>query len=461
MTSLDSTGSPSPHPAPTLRALLALAGPMVAARATQAVIGAADTYQVSHLGPDAVAATATGSLNTMGMVMLPMGTVFIVQSFVAQLRGRGALDETPRFAWYGMLAAAFAGLIAAAAVPLVDSAVNAVGFEPAVATQMSGYLDIRLYSVWAIVGIEALGNWYGGLGNTWMQMIGSIVAMIANVVLNWLLIDGNLGAPAMGVEGAALASSLASVIGFLCLLIPFLARWGGAPKVRARGLTAHELWRVLRFGTPTGVNWFLEFAAFQLFVNVMLGELGTATLAAFNVVLSINMVSFMPAFGLASAGAILAGTAIGAGHRELVWPSVRLTMAATGVWMSVIGAVYALAPRQLLGVFAQSGDLHVVEVGATMLALSAAWQLFDAIGLTLSESLRAAGDTAWTAMVRLLLAWIVFVPSAYYVVTRTDAGAVGAMLCLAGYIALLAVFLGYRFRSGAWKRIELVEPTLV
>lgn len=433
----------------------------MAARATQAVIGAADTYQVSHLGADAVAATATGSLNTMGMVMLPMGTVFIVQSFVSQLRGRGSINETPRFAWYGMIAAAFAGLIAVAAVPLVDDAVTAVGFEPAVATQMSGYLDIRLYSVWAIVGTEALGNWYGGLGNTWMQMIGSIVAMIANVVLNWLLIDGNLGAPAMGVEGAALASSLASVAGFLCLLIPFLARWGGAPKARARGLTGHELWRVLRFGTPTGLNWFLEFAAFQLFVNVMLGELGTATLAAFNVVLSINMVSFMPAFGLASAGAILAGTAIGAGHRELVWPAVRLTMGATLVWMGVIGAVYALVPRQLLGVFAQSGDLHVVEVGATMLALSAVWQLFDAIGLTLNESLRAAGDTAWTAMVRLLLAWIVFVPTAYYVVTRTDAGAVGAMLCLAGYIALLAVFLSYRFRSGAWKRIELVEPTLV
>lgn len=460
MTSLDSSG-PSPHPTPTLRALLTLAGPMVAARATQAVIGAADTYQVSHLGPDAVAATATGSLNTMGMVMLPMGTVFIVQSFVAQLRGKGALEDTPRFAWYGMLFAALAGLVAAAAVPLVDGAVNAVGFEPAVAAQMSDYLDIRLYSVWAIVGMEALGNWYGGLGNTWMQMIGGIIAMIVNVLLNWVFINGNLGAPAMGVEGAALASSLASVISFLCLLVPFLARWGGAPKVRARGLTTHELWRVLRFGTPTGLNWFLEFAAFQLFVNVMLGELGTSTLAAFNVVLSINMVSFMPAFGLASAGAILAGTAIGAGRRELVWPAVRLTMAATGVWMGVIGAVYALLPRQLLGVFAQRGDLHVVEVGATMLTLSAAWQLFDAIGLTLSESLRAAGDTAWTAMVRLLLAWIVFVPAAYYVVTRTDAGAVGAMLCLAGYIALLAVFLGYRFRSGAWKRIELVEPTLV
>ena len=453
-------GGPPAASAPTLRVLLTLAGPLVMARATQAVIGAADTYQVSHLGAEAVAATATGGLNTFGLVMLPMGAVFIVQSFVAQLRGKGALEETPRFAWYGMMMALLAGLVAAAAVPLADRALAQVGFAPAVAEQMSDYVGIRLYAVWAIVGMEALGNWYGGLGNTWMQMYAGIVAMVANVLLNWIFIDGNLGAPAMGVSGAALASSLSSALGFLFLLVPFLARWGGAPKARATGMSLRELGRVVRFGAPNGVNWFLEFAAFQLFINFVLGGLGTATLAAFNVVLSINMVSFMPAFGLASAGAILAGTAIGAGRHHQVWPSVRLTLAVTGAWMGVIGSIYALAPGALLGMFAHGDDQSVVEIGTTMLMLSAAWQLFDAIGLTLSETLRAAGDTAWTALVRLVLAWAVFVPAAYYVVRHADGGATGAMLCLAGYIALLAGLLGYRFRSGAWKRIQLIEPTL-
>ncbi len=446
---------------PSLRALLTLAGPLVMARATQAVIGAADTYQVSHLGSDAVAATATGGLNTFGLVMLPMGTVFIVQSFVAQLRGKGEVQNAPRFAWYGLMLAAVAGLVAAAATPLVDQAIELVGFEPAVGEQMSRYIGIRLYAVWAIVGMEALGNWYGGLGNTWMQMYAGVLAMVANVFLNWVLIDGNLGAPAMGVSGAALASSLSSVAGFLFLLVPFLARWGGVPKAPTRGLTSRELLRVARFGAPNGVNWFLEFAAFQLFINFVLGDLGTSTLAAFNIVLSINMVSFMPAFGLASAGAILGGTVIGAGRRELVWPTVRLTLAATATWMGVIGAVYALAPRRLLGLFAHDGNLSVVEIGAPMLVLSAAWQLFDAIGLTLSETLRAAGDTAWTALVRLVLAWLVFVPVSYVVVTRFGGGASAAMLSLAGYIALLAALLGYRFRSGAWKRIQLIEPTLI
>jgi multidrug resistance protein, MATE family len=429
---------------------------MILARATQAVIGAADTYQVSHLGPEAVAATATGGLNTYGLVMLPMGTVFIVQSFVSQLVGKGTPAETPRFAWYGLMLAAIAGLLSVSVTPFAGDALGLFGFAPAVHSQMTDYVEIRLYAVGAIVATEALGNWYGGLGNTWMAMIAGIIAMVTNVFLNWLFIDGNLGAPAMGVSGAALASSLSSVLAFLFLFVSFLLRKGGAPSGSAGEISGRELWRMIRFGAPNGFNWFLEFAAFQLFVNVVLGDLGTETLAAFNVVLSINMVSFMPAFGLASAGAILAGMAIGRGQHHQVWPSVVLTLKVAACWMGLIGSLYALAPRTLLSAFAQPGS-NLVAVGATMLTLSAAWQLFDAIGLTLSETLRAAGDTAWTMMVRLLLAWFVFMPAAYYVVRYAGGGPTGAMLCLAGYIAILAGLLAYRFRSGAWKKIQLID----
>ena len=95
-----------------------------------------------------------------------------------------------------------------------------------------------------------------------------------------------------------------------------------------------------------------------------------------------------------------------------------------------------------------------------MLMISAAWQLFDAIAMTLSETLRAAGDTAWTMGARIVFAWLVFTPSAFVVVGVLDGGPNGAIACLGGYIALLAGALAYRFRTGAWRRIELIEPQL-
>src|SRR4051812_42075110 len=106
-------------PPRSLRSLLALAWPVVLARATQAVIGFCDALLVAPLGEDALAATTTGSLNAMAVIIFPMGTVFIVQSFTAQLRGRGELEATPRYAYYGLALAAVAGLLALLLIPLL------------------------------------------------------------------------------------------------------------------------------------------------------------------------------------------------------------------------------------------------------------------------------------------------------------------------------------------------------
>jgi MATE family multidrug resistance protein len=437
---------------PRLGSLLALALPMVLARASQSVITFADAIQVKGLGAGAIAATATGGLNVMGFVILPMGMAFIIQSFVAQLAGKNRTSDAPRFAWYGLAIALFAAMIAAAMIPLVGPALSLTGYSPQVQHEMTEYMQIRMLSVGAIVGVEALGNWFGGLGNTWMQMIAGLITMVTAVVLNALLI------PKMGVNGAAVASAIASWLGFLFIAVAF---W---PKRHGRGeLSRRELRRVIRFGLPNGINWFLEFAAFQVFVNVVMAGLGDETVAALNVVLAVNSIAFMPAFGLSSAGAILAGQAIGAGDKDSVWPSVKLTLAVTLAWMGLVTACYLLGSHIVLGWFAPAGAAgdRLIALGASMLLVSALWQGFDGTGMTLSETLRAAGDTSWPAAARIVLAWLVFVPSAYIVVRYTTGGALGAMGCLVGYIALLAIALAIRFKSGAWRQIELIEPDLV
>jgi MATE family multidrug resistance protein len=459
--------APSPAGSATLRTLLLLAWPVVLARATQSVVGFTDAWMVAPLGPDALAATTTGSLNALAFVILPMGVAFIVQSFAAQLAGQGRAGESVRYAWYGLALAAAAMLLAAAAIPLLPAVVGRLGLTPPVGGLMTDYLELRLLSVGAAVGMEVIGNWYAGLGNTRMQLWGGVVVMVANIALNGLLIEGHLGAPALGVAGAALASTLASWLGFAVLAWCFATGVGGVPGPRGpRGLRAAELRRMLRFGLPTGLNWFLEFFAYTVFVNVVVADLGTASLAALNVVMTINAVSFMPAFGLASAGAILAGQAIGAGRRDDVARIVRLTAGAAAGWMVGVGASYLLAPATLIGLFASAADGAgaaaeagaLVATGTLMLQLSAAWQLFDATAITLSEVLRAAGDTTWPMLARLLLAWLLFVPAGVVSVMVLGGGPAAAMACLAGYLAVLAGVLVLRFRSGAWRAIELTEP---
>ena len=127
-------------PQVNLRLLLALAWPVVLARATQAVVGLGDALMVAPLGEDALTATTTGAVNSFSAIMLPMGTVFIVQSFVAQLVGKGRAGEARRFAWYGLLIAAVAGVVTLAALPLVRPALALFDHDAAVEPAMGTYM---------------------------------------------------------------------------------------------------------------------------------------------------------------------------------------------------------------------------------------------------------------------------------------------------------------------------------
>jgi multidrug resistance protein, MATE family len=107
--------------------------------------------------------------------------------------------------------------------------------------------------------------------------------------------------------------------------------------------------------------------------------------------------------------------------------------------------------------FAQGdASAELLKVGVLMLGLSGVWQLFDAIAMTITESLRAAGDTTWPMTARILLAWCVFTPGAWLSVLVLEGGPAAAMLSVIAYLLVLAALLGHRFRSGAWRRISLV-----
>jgi MATE family multidrug resistance protein len=437
-----------------LSGVLRLAWPIVLGRATQAVIGFTDALMVAPLGQDSLAATTTGGLDAFAFIILPMGTVFIVQSFTAQLRGQGELVAARRYAYYGLVIALGAAVVAALAIPWLPAALSHFGYAPRVHVLLAQNASIRLLSVGGAVGTEALGNYYGGLGRTRPAMAAGVVAMVTNVGLNWLLIEPHFGLPGYGVVGSAAASVVATWLGFASIGALFLRDGGAAP----RGLHLSELGRMLRFGLPNGINWLLEFSAFTLFVNAGVGHLGTTELAAFNVVLQVNTLSFMPAFGIASAGAILVGENIGRRTLDAIWPTVRTTGLVAASWMAFVSVWYLIAPAAIVGWFQPRAEPNeaLLHTGTMMLALSVGWQLFDAAGLTLSEALRAAGDTLFCMVARIVLAWGAFVPAAFFLSRSADGGAASMMLCLTGYIVLLAFTFGARFASGRWRRIDLV-----
>jgi multidrug resistance protein, MATE family len=458
VTSSSAPDAPGPEARSGLATLLTLAWPIVVSRSAQVVVGVSDAVMVAHLGASALAATTTGAMNAFSLLILPMGVVFIVSSFTSQLFGMGDAAGARRYGWYGLGVAAVTQVAGVAAIPAVGGLLGLLDLAPDVRALMTDYLALRLWSGGAAIGLEALGNYYGGLGNTRRPMLAQVAAMVLNVAGNWLLIDGHLGAPAMGVAGAALASSVATWLAFLGLLAGFWLEGRDRPsRVRLR---MAELGRMLRFGLPSGLNWFFEFFAFNFFVTVIVAGLGTTSLAALMAVMQVNAVAFMPAFGVASAGAILVGQAIGAGRKDDVPALVGLAFRVCAAWQALVGAVYLAVPGLVFAPFVTDPVTGpaLLAAGRRMLMLSTAWQLFDAAAAVLAESLRAAGDTAFTLAARLVIAWAIFVPGAWVSVRVLGGGDLVAVGWIVLYLAALALVLWLRFRGGAWRRLTLVEP---
>lgn len=445
---------------PTIGTLLRLAFPVIVSRSSQVVVGLCDALMIAGLGESALAATTTGAFNTFALLILPMGITFIVASFASQLFGKGDLAGARRYALYGLMLAVLTQVLCVAMIPLVPAAIGRLSYAADVRELMTGYLEVRLLSGGAAIGIEALSNYYGGLGKTSYGMYANLALMAVNVTGNYAFIGGHLGMPKMGVTGAALASTLATWAAFGGFLAGFA--WGGR-LVKAGAMRWGEMMRLLRFGVPSGLNWFFEFAAFNVFVNVVVAGLGTTTLAAMMAVMQINSVAFMPSFGIASAGAILVGQSIGAGAKDEVPRVVRLTFFTAATWQGVVSVSYVLTPALLFRPFAGDGATvdELMRVGTRLLMLSAAWQVFDAAAGTLAEALRAAGDTAFTLWARTVIGWVIFVPGSYLTVHSFNGGDVGAMVWLAVYLGMLAGVLLLRFRTGAWRKLDLVEPSLV
>lgn len=447
-------------PSTSLRSLLTLAWPIIVSRSTQVVVGLADALMVAHLGETVLAAVTTGAMNSFALFIFPMGVAFLVSSFSSQLTGRDDPAGARRFGWYGLALALGTQLVMLALLPAAPWALGLFGYEAGLERAMLAYLSIRVLSVGTAVGIEALGNYYGGTGNTAILMKVNVAAMLMNVAFNWLLIDGRWGFPALGLVGAAWASVAATSLAFAGFLAVFL--WHGRAFPRP-ALRWREFGRLLRFGLPSGLNWSFEFFAFIAFINVVVGSLGTSSLAAFMAVIQLNSAAFMPVFGLSAAGAILVGQCIGAGHRDLVPGVLKLTFLTSAAWMTLLAAAYVGLPRLLLQPFVpgQAADSAFMQAGVMMLMFSALWQLFDAAGISVSEALRAAGDTTFPMWARGILAWAVFFPGSWYSVRVLGQGELAAVAWLLLYLGLLALALYGRFRSGAWRRIELVEEALL
>jgi MATE family multidrug resistance protein len=216
-----------------------------------------------------------------------------------------------------------------------------------------------------------------------------------------------------------------------------------------------NLFRVfLKIGLPSGLQLVADIAAWALFQTLVVGRFDTAAMAANMFMFRYLSVSFMPAFGVASAVTALVGRYIGAGKPDVAVQRAHLGFKVTAVYMVVCGVVYIVWRNTLMGVF--TSDPDVLKLGGMLLVFAGIYQIFDAMYLVYNGALRGAGDTFVPAVALFVLCWGITVGGGYVVAWwRPDWGLVGPWTMATIYGAILGAFSMLRFVRGKWRGISL------
>jgi len=433
------------------RELVHLSYPVVLTHISMTLMGVIDTAMVGRLGASQLAAVGFGGVWIWTVFTLFIGTANSVQTFVSQHWGAKDDRACGFWAWQGLHALLPATGVAAAVFFLqLDALLDLLAPSSAVRGFAEPYMAICAIGAVGLTTATVLSSFFMGIGDSRTPLYVTISAVGLNAFLDYALIFGSFGFPEWGVEGAALATVVSQWIQALVMLWMFTRRPLSTrymTRVTRPNLAAMR--RLVRIGIPIGGQWCIEMLSFAVFLTVV-ARLGDASLAASQAFIALLSLSFMQAEGLGVGVSTLVGKYIGAKDPTAANRSYRSAQILTLLLSSIVALLLIGFPNELLRIF--SDDPEVLRLGAPLLVVGALYQFFDAFAIVSDGALRGAGDTRNPFVVRLCLAWGLFLPLAWVLGIQLDGGLTAAWLAGALYVALLSAYLVLRFRSGAWRR---------
>ena len=425
-----------------LRALYALALPIVVVQVGIMFMGVVDTIMVGHLSAAALAAVAAGNMYFYAVAIFGMGTLMALDPIVAQAVGARDQPAIARAVQRGLIIAAMLTLWVAFALLFAGPVLRWLR-QPAEIVPMAAVFSRALIpGIFPLLAFVVFRQSLQAMAIMRPIMIAMVMSNLVNAALNWVLIYGHFGAPALGVAGSAWATTISRWM-LLAMLLAF-SRRELVPYVRhwhADSFALAPLTRMLHIGAPIGLHHILEYGAFGAVMMVM-GALGTTQIASHQVAINLASLTFMVPLGISQAGGVLVGTAIGRGDNAAARHAAGAAML-LGVGFMFLTAIVMLAAPNLLAVIYTS-DAAVLALSASLIQVAGVFQVFDGLQVVGSGVLRGVGDTRVPMIAGLLGFWVFGMPVSLYLGLRTPLGAVGLWWGLVIGLAVVGVFLLYR-----------------
>ncbi len=427
-----------------IRRTLRLAIPAMLARAGMVILITVDTAMTGHAGTTELAHFGLSLAPFMILMVVGIGMLAGTPILTAQRDGAGQCASCGAIWYVGLLLAGSMGVIGGLLLLAGEPLFLALEQSPAMAAGAASALTMHALGLPAMLLFLATAFFLEGISRPTPGMIIALAANLLNVGLNWLLIEGNGGAPAMGADGAALATSITRWIMFGALAgYVWTMRDGARFGVRSGLRNQQETIRkVLRLGTPLALTTGLEVSAFGL-VATFAGRMGEAPMAGYQAAMNVVSLIFMLSIGLGAATAVRVANAVGRDHppdmARAGWTGLGLVLGL----MLLLGLGLWAAPGPVASLY--SDDPAVRAIMLAGLSVVAVMIIFDGAQAVLASAARAIGDVLVPLGLFGFSFWLLGAPLAFWLGLRADYGVPGLLVAMSVGLALAALALGIRF----------------
>lgn len=434
------------------KAIWAIALPIMGGMMSQNILNLVDIGMVGFLGDAALAATGIGGFTNYLCIAFIIGLSAGVQALAARRLGEGRESETAIPLNGGLILALLLGVpMSIALVLLVPAGFPLLSSDPAVIEQGVPYLQIRLAAMVAVGMNFSFRGYWSAIHMTGVYLRTLLIMHSINILLNWVLIFGNLGAPALGVKGAGLATTISVFIGTGIYF--FFALRHAQGKGFLRGWPSFRtLQQQFMLSLPSSLQQ-LFFAAGLVTLMWILGRIGTAEVAAANVLMTFHLTALLPSFGVALATTTLVGNALGRKDVDDAarwgWNAAVLTL----IYGLVVVMLVLPFAEPLLGFFIKNPDTSALAYLPLLLWASVIG--IDAAGLVLLNGLIGAGDTRRSMWISVLWQWAFFLPLAFIAGPVLGYGLLGVWILNGVYRLGQALSCARQWAGRKWAQIEI------
>ncbi|MBO4708127.1 MAG: MATE family efflux transporter [Elusimicrobiaceae bacterium] len=442
------------------RLILTIALPLIITNSSQSLMQFTDRMFLSWFSPEALAACVPAGLLSFTMISFFMGSCGYTAVFVANYFGRKKYARLSVALWQGVLLGVISWLLIILLTPLGRFFINSTNHATDVKTlELSYFTILTLFGGLAVIN-NALASFFTGRGKTLITMLANIGGNIINVFLSYIMIFGKLGLPKMGIAGAAYST----VISGFCVTLFFLYLLF-RPELNKKfrlgklfGFNKPAIIRLLRFGVPNGFGMFMDVISFTIFV-LFVGNIDSISLAASNIIMTLQTLEFFPLMGLTIAGQILMAQYRGANKTDTGVKALYNVFRLSLIYEAALFFCFFTFPETILGAFIGVQTVQTQAIYASAIILLPFLFIFtlgDTVYLTFGDGLRGAGDTKFQMKLMIICASFLMLGS-YLIVEVFGGGIISLWTWMCIYGVGTGVWMMCRFWSGKWRKIDITK----